>query len=1507
MMLLQALKAAVKKWQEKVARSVHKVHSLFYYWKARKIRHKIHAAFMKKCVVKLQSAYRRKIAKRLFYIVKTIHRNKMALRVQCFIRRFIGYRRALHRKRLKNYLLHHFVQKLTKVAVAVSPNSKPPGLQRASSNVSVMTGNTAIFQEPLISFGTQSAEDAVSKFCSIIYDIAIKAEFTKAYHKSQQIITFEYVRRNLEDTSSWKIKKPATQTSIASTGSSLDAESNMMDESIESIIQSLQIPEHLKKFLLEYLIFLPHAVNWSKYGRTRQLHTSLLERWYGFVAQKLMSCVNTTIFLEAIENTRKKQKQLAASAGATENGQHVDEHGIPLMIEIGSTGNNDRIRMINNGVEKQLTPGESQSLKMSSTNKSTPGSGLSSVKSTNMSSTIQPFTSTKHSTSSSIKAVVTTPVQTVKANAMGSKQLSPWNVETIKAMQRKDSVNTINTVSRHPSESSIQSSSSKGSLPDNETLSAVFHPKNQRDKTPPVCMINSTFAALKEKDQYLESKRCLGGNGNASSHQNGISRCASTRSRTATMETIEELSMDEAFDQSGHDELSHGPDGDDHLYDRFKKEHQVVLFQDNTIRLENSFHIDEILDMFFQVASLSYYSYLKSFDACMLKIDMILCYAFQRLGQIINDNNIPLQDLHNERNGDGHSTINDDNEMDWQTLEDGNDPLLIAAAEAEHMKELKTMADYNYFLPFFHGYLEKDKTLKKLLNRAMKLMAKAKSLVVVGSLEEFELHFRFDFFHSLNTIPIVLYEVKKEFLVKIVNVINSGHSRKEESGNHNNTNVPESNKAGGKNKKSGRPKTTNADDISISATIRVVLSGAVVYITGLIEKFEDIIPPPVHQQTVICVKLMEYLKKLSGAKPTVNSLSSSMSRTDSLSRSNSVVSKAPSIQSMYSRQSSFISRQSSISGDMDSDSQVSSVFEEEVKSQFPLVIRPMVLFHQEVHQLITQFKANYVESDDEDDDNGAQGTKPKKRNSSGNKKKRGKKHKKRKTMDPRTVEGFHQLLQRFSHLEDLGEEFVEYLAQRELHLSLVYQFHVLASQITVPPTGLDNPQVMTTAGSVVSGVTTDSLAASLAHASTQGSSSNPLVIADNLEPVIQFRIPFLDSKRRQLLASNDIRYATILLQRIYRGFVGRKRFKYVYKKKQEILRRRWLSWKVLDKLRIMRAKHELMAIRIQCNVKGWLWRKHLKKMNEEILKVQLLIRRVQAKKKVDTERKRRQGGPQVVDMLPAGKVITLHEHRLQMKVYRSGGNFKFRGIDLIDGEIYYGVCYQQDIKILLQGHNEIVKLRYEGRGELVTSVACKNDQIFSWQYEKIVDFIVSHVDLIHNIHPITNTFFLLPGEEQDKFNRKNDLMLVVKLNVSEEIFEKLQTKHNHLLHGNKDDIMSHSFLPFLKKIIHDEGKQKRLIGNSKNRKNLIRGFNASNNRRNANKKVLALPSMTVDPCSIPPVGVSISTSQRLLPSNGSGNENSNPGKLPSTTSPGGNKLMMAGMFSLQGGNLRGIR
>ena len=273
------------------------------------------------------------------------------------------------------------------------------------SAASVITAGTQL--EPVIDFRNQSSAKTVTKFCGIIYDIAIKAEFTKAYHKAQQIITHEYVKRNLEDfpnsssnNNNALNKKPTKRFSAISAVSSIDMESMdlFLDEPFQSVIQSMQIPAHLKRFLVEYLLYLPHTTNWSKFGRTRQLHISLLERWHGYISQKVMSAVDKEVYADAIENTRKKRKQNISQN--SEPGQQGVDQGIPAIVEIGGT----------------------EDATVSSSSKPVVGvKGVGSVKSSSMSSTIQPFSSKQSVTPNSPGKVA------IIFKAAAEKQLSPWN------------------------------------------------------------------------------------------------------------------------------------------------------------------------------------------------------------------------------------------------------------------------------------------------------------------------------------------------------------------------------------------------------------------------------------------------------------------------------------------------------------------------------------------------------------------------------------------------------------------------------------------------------------------------------------------------------------------------------------------------------------------------------------------------------------------------------------------------------------------------------------------------------------------------------------------------------------------------------------------------------------------------------------------------------------------------------------------------------------------------
>lgn len=272
-------------------------------------------------------------------------------------------------------------------------------------------------------------------------------------------------------------------------------------------------------------------------------------------------------------------------------------------------------------------------------------------------------------------------------------------------------------------------------------------------------------------------------------------------------------------------------------------------------------------------------------------------------------------------------------------------------------------------------------------------------------------------------------------------------------------------------------------------------------------------------------------------------------------------------------------------------------------------------------------------------------------------------------------------------------------------------------------------------------------------------------ISCHIQPRLALSLPFVQEKRDRSINFNEVRYATMLLQRVYRGFAGRLRFKRIAAKKREIMRRWWLANKVLDRWKRLRHRHEMGAIRLQAMVKGWMWRRRLRHMHTAALLCQCAFRIFRAKSQVYEERMRLEGGPQIHEMLRGGKLLELQGRRFMLKIFRCGFNYRLEGFDMIRGFTYHGHVHKPELIVQLQQYNEDVIARLHGDR---TSLASKQAQINLWQHDKVVRYIVDHLQLVHRIYGGTNG---MGGSLEDN---NNDLYLVVTYEPQQQLHTKLQ-------------------------------------------------------------------------------------------------------------------------------------
>ena len=138
-------------------------------------------------------------------------------------------------------------------------------------------------------------------------------------------------------------------------------------------------------------------------------------------------------------------------------------------------------------------------------------------------------------------------------------------------------------------------------------------------------------------------------------------------------------------------------------------------------------------------------------------------------------------------------------------------------------------------------------------------------------------------------------------------------------------------------------------------------------------------------------------------------------------------------------------------------------------------------------------------------------------------------------------------------------------------------------------------------------------------------------------------------------------FSTRLLQKVFRGYRGRARFRRLQSKFDEIRRQRQRHLALQNRLLAVRRRRDQVAIMIQKRVRGWLWRKLLFLMVSCATKLQCMARCKRARKKVAAERRRRNGGPEIIDMTEGpGKTCTIGNVTFYLKVFRCGDNYKLK-------------------------------------------------------------------------------------------------------------------------------------------------------------------------------------------------------------------------------------------------------
>eukprot|EP01034_Spumella_vulgaris_P024627 gene24627-30995_t len=150
---------------------------------------------------------------------------------------------------------------------------------------------------------------------------------------------------------------------------------------------------------------------------------------------------------------------------------------------------------------------------------------------------------------------------------------------------------------------------------------------------------------------------------------------------------------------------------------------------------------------------------------------------------------------------------------------------------------------------------------------------------------------------------------------------------------------------------------------------------------------------------------------------------------------------------------------------------------------------------------------------------------------------------------------------------------------------------------------------------------------------------------------------------------------------------------------------------------------------IQCVFRGFRWRKELKRLNLQALIIQCAFRVFRAVNKVNAERVRRDGGPQVFEMIKGGRGLCIENLRFTLQIFRCGHNYRLQGTNLIEGVVYDGYVHQQDVWRLISERNSTIQ---------GSSLASKQARIQMWQYERVIELIIVNLGFNTMIASVTS-------------------------------------------------------------------------------------------------------------------------------------------------------------------------
>jgi hypothetical protein len=152
-----------------------------------------------------------------------------------------------------------------------------------------------------------------------------------------------------------------------------------------------------------------------------------------------------------------------------------------------------------------------------------------------------------------------------------------------------------------------------------------------------------------------------------------------------------------------------------------------------------------------------------------------------------------------------------------------------------------------------------------------------------------------------------------------------------------------------------------------------------------------------------------------------------------------------------------------------------------------------------------------------------------------------------------------------------------------------------------------------------------------------------------------------------------------------------------------------------------------MSAKIQARIRGYLWRKRLRYLNQCAINCQRVYRGYSGRVFAIKERKRRLYGADVAEMIRRGEVIS--GKKVTLVMYRCGQNYRILVQDLINKLEYHGNIWANEVNSFLDAHNQ----QFIG-----TDVNTNQLRIKPWQHNKVADLLSTNLSITERIRSVSN-------------------------------------------------------------------------------------------------------------------------------------------------------------------------